>query len=98
MPRPIDRYAPARRLHQLKSLLNSSGGVTVYEIAERLSVSVRTAIRYVHALEAAGEPLYSETDGEGRKIWRLKLSACHETITLTTSQMVALFLSGRVFD
>ncbi|MGZ4777665.1 MAG: helix-turn-helix transcriptional regulator [Thermoanaerobaculia bacterium] len=93
----VDRYAPARRLHQLKALLNSSGGVTVYDIADRLRVSVKTATRYLKALEAAGEPLYEETVAR-RKVWRLRASARHETITLTTSQMIALFLSGRVFD
>lgn len=93
----VDRYAPARRLHQLKALLNSSGGVTVYDIAERLRISVKTGTRYLKALEAAGEPLYEETVAR-RKVWRLRTSARHETITLTTSQMIALFLSGRVFD
>ena len=93
----VDRYAPARRLHQLKALLNSTGGISIYEIAERLRISVRTAIRYLQTLEAAGEPLYEEMDGR-RKIWRLKASARHETITLTTAQMMTLFLSRRVFD
>jgi proteasome accessory factor B len=97
MAEVVDRYAPARRLHQLKALLNSSGGVTVYDIAERLRTSVKTATRYLKALEAAGEPLYEETVMR-RKVWRLRASARHETITLTTSQMIALFLSGRVFD
>jgi predicted DNA-binding transcriptional regulator YafY len=97
MAEVVDRYAPARRLHQLKALLNSSGGVTVTDIAERLRVSVKTATRYLQALDRAGEPLYEETV-DRRKIWRLRASARYETITLTTSQMVALFLSGRVFD
>ena len=71
MPEQVDRYAPARRLHELKTLLNSTGGVTVYDIAERLGTSVRTAIRYLRALERAGEPLYEEIDGR-RKVWRLR--------------------------
>src|SRR5262249_11698089 len=97
MAEVVDRYAPARRLHQLKALLNSSGGVTVTDIAERLRVSVKTATRYLQALDRAGEPLYEETV-DRHKVWRLRASARYETITLTTSQMVALFLSGRVFD
>jgi proteasome accessory factor B len=97
MAEKVDRYAPARRLHQLKALLNSSGGVTVYDIADRLGTSVKTATRYLRALDAAGEPLYEQLDGR-RKVWRLKASARHETITLTTAQMIALSLSARVFD
>ena len=97
MPKNVTDYEPARRLHELKTLLNHSGGLTVYEIAERLKTSVRTAIRYLRALERAGEPLDEELD-ERRKVWRLKPSARHESITLTMRQMVALFLSRRVFD
>jgi proteasome accessory factor B len=92
-----DRYASARRLHELKALLISTGGSTVYDIAERLRVSVRTAIRYVRALESAGEPLHEDLDGK-RKVWRIKASARHDAVTLTAGQMLALFLSRRVFD
>jgi predicted DNA-binding transcriptional regulator YafY len=101
-PAPSDRdppspYAPARRLHEVKLLLNATGGASVYEVAERLEVSVRTALRYLEALKRAGEPLYDETVGK-RKVWRLLPSARQSTITLTTSQMLTLFLSRRVFD
>jgi proteasome accessory factor B len=97
MPEHVDRYAPARRLHELTTLLNSTGGLTVYEIADRLGTSVRTAIRYLRALERAGEPITEERDGR-RKVWLLRPSGRHESIRLTMSQMVALFLSRRVFD
>lgn len=93
----VDRYSPARRLHEVRALLNSMGGASVYDIAERMRVSVRTAIRYVQALDAAGEPVYEEFVGR-RKVWRLKASARDNAVTLSTSQMVALFLSRRVFD
>ncbi|MCB9568715.1 MAG: WYL domain-containing protein [Myxococcales bacterium] len=97
MPRAVDRYAPARRLDAVRDVLNATGGATVYEIAERLECSVRTALRYLKALEESGAPLYEELDGK-RKVWRLMASARHQTITLTTSQMVALAMSRRVFD
>jgi proteasome accessory factor B len=90
------RYAPAQRLHQVKTILGASGA-SVYEIAERLEVSVRTAIRYLRALEAAGEPLTEETVGK-RKVWRLHPAARRETIALSEQQMVTLFLSRRIFD
>lgn len=91
------RYAPAKRLHELRTLLDSAQGLSLYEIAERFEVSTKTALRYLHALRAAGEPLYEDTVGR-RKIWRLVAAARRQTITLTTTQMVALFLSRRVFD
>lgn len=91
------RYAPAARLHQVRTLLAASGGVSVYDIAERFEVSVRTANRYLRALEEAGEHLESRIEGK-RKVWRLHPGSRRETVSLSTAQMVALFLSRRVFD
>src|SRR5829696_4693906 len=85
------RYAPSVRLNEVRTLLNSMGGATVYDIDERLEVSVRTAIRYIQALAAAHEPLYEVRDGR-RKVWRLMASARRDAITLTRAQMIALFL------
>jgi predicted DNA-binding transcriptional regulator YafY len=96
-PTRAERYAPARRLAEVRALLNSGEGASVYDIAERFQVSVRTAIRYIRALQVAGEPLYEEVTVR-RKVWRLMASARQQTVTLTTAQMVALFLSRRVFD
>ena len=92
-----DRYAPAQRLHDLRTFLNASGGVSIYDVAERFEVSSRTAIRYLNALRRAGEPLFDEIVGK-RKVWRLMPTARKQTFTFTTSQMMSLFLSRRVFD
>jgi predicted DNA-binding transcriptional regulator YafY len=97
MAKTTGRYAPARRLDQVRAFLNSTGGATVYEIAERLEVSVRTAIRYLRALEDTGERLYDDTEGR-KKIWRLMPSTREAYLRLTTSQMTSLYLSRRVFD
>jgi predicted DNA-binding transcriptional regulator YafY len=96
-PRRAERYAPSRRLADVRALLNAGEGASVYDVAERFDVSVRTALRYIRALQISGEPLYEEVAGR-RKVWRLMASAHQQTITLTTAQMVALFLSRRVFD
>jgi proteasome accessory factor B len=93
----VTRYAPAARLHQLRTMLDGAEGVTIYDIAERFGVSARTALRYLQALARAGEPLYEETVGK-RKAWRLMPTARRQSVTLTTAQIVALFLSRRVFD
>jgi predicted DNA-binding transcriptional regulator YafY len=93
----ITRYAPASRLHELRTLLDGAEGVTIYDVAERFRVNPRTALRYLQALSRAGEPLYEETSGK-RKVWRLMPTARRQAITLTTAQMVALYLSRRVFD
>jgi len=96
-PTPHARYAPAARLHEVRALLDGAEGVSIYDIAERFGQSARTALRYIQALQRAGEPLYEEMVGR-RKVWRILPTARRQTITLSTSQMVALFLSRRVFD
>jgi predicted DNA-binding transcriptional regulator YafY len=93
----VTRYAPSSRLHELRTLLDGHEGLSIYDVAERFAVSVRTALRYIQALQRAGEPLYEELSGK-RKVWRLMPTARRQSITLTTAQMVALFLSRHVFD
>jgi predicted DNA-binding transcriptional regulator YafY len=96
-PATRDRYAPAARLHEVRALLDRAEGTSIYDIAERFGQSPRTALRYIQALQRAGEPLYEEMSGP-RKVWRIMPTARRQTITLSTSQMVSLFLSRRVFD
>ncbi len=93
----VTRYAPASRLHELAPLLDGAEGVSIYDVAERFEVNPRTALRYIQALLRAGEPLYEEMSGK-RKVWRLMPTARRQSISLTTAQMLALFLSRRVFD
>src|SRR3569623_1067603 len=85
-------YAPAIRLLRIRALLDGGGGATVYDLAERFGVSVRTALRYLEAVRASGEPLYEEVVAR-RKLWRLLPAARRETLPLPTSQMLSLFLS-----
>jgi predicted DNA-binding transcriptional regulator YafY len=91
------RYAPAARLQEVRALVDSATGASIYDIAERFEVNPRTALRYIQALQRAGDPLYEEMSGK-RKVWRLMPTARRQAITLTSAQMVALFLSRRVFD
>ena len=91
------RYAPAARLQEVRALVDSAAGASIYDIAERFEVNPRTALRYIQALQRAGDPLYEEMSGK-HKVWRLMPTARRQSITLTTAQMVALFLSRRVFD
>ena len=93
----LPRYGPAARLHEVRALLDSAEGVSIYDIADRFEINPRTALRYLQALQRAGEPLYQEVAGK-KKVWRIMPTARRQAITLSTSQMVALFLSRRVFD
>lgn len=90
------RFARQRGLEEVRAVLLSTGGATVYELAERLDVSVRTVIRYLQALEDAGDGVYDERDGH-KKVWRLATTNT-SILHLTTTQMTALYLSRRVVD
>ena len=97
MTKTTGRHSPVIRLAELRAILHAGEGVSVYDIAKRLEVTVKSSRRYLAALERSGEPLYEEWDGK-RKVYRLMPTARKNTIRLSTSQMLALFLSRRVFD
>lgn len=85
-------YSPAARLAELKSALYATGGLDIYEIAERFEVAERTAIRLLRALENSGERLYFDLEGT-RRIWRLTPSGREHAIPMTVSQIISLYLA-----
>ena len=97
MKKHSGRLSPAIRMAEVRAILNTAEGASIYDLAERLGVTDKTARRYITALERAGEPLYDEWDGK-RKVWRLMPTARKDTVRLSTSQMLSLFLYRRVFD
>jgi len=97
-PRATNAYGPSSRLLTVQRLLEApGGGVSIPDIVERLRVDRKTVWRYLRALENAGVPITFETRDKVR-YWRVASASRRETIRLTTSQMVSLFLSKRVLD
>lgn len=86
------RYEPSVRLLEARRLLEQPEGQSVYDLAERLAVSDRTAWRILRALSAAGEPLVDSWDG-ARKVYRIAESGRAIRLRLTVAQAVALCLA-----
>jgi len=91
-------YAPSQRLGQVRELLHSTGGLSLYQIADRLEVTTMTARRYLRALEDAGVPIYDELGDDGKtKIWRVHPGDRRRSIEMSVAQMIALYLARGAF-
>ncbi|MFI5301455.1 MAG: helix-turn-helix transcriptional regulator [Polyangiales bacterium] len=93
----MPRYAPARRLEQLRILLSSGARLSFADIMERLECSRDSAKRYVTALLEAGEPIVEELDGATKR-WRLMPGAKLTAVRVSTGQMIGLLLSRKLVD
>lgn len=82
----------ADRLLQVVGLLRTHGRLSATELATRLEVSVRTVLRDMEALSAAGVPVYAE---RGRAGGFALLPGFRPAVEdLTASETSALLLSG----
>lgn len=82
---------------QLRALFAAGEGLTIYDVADRLQISLRSAARYLESLKETGFGLYEERQGK-KKVWREVESGRRFSIPLSLPQMIALCLSRQVFD
>ena len=71
MPKDAGRNAQVVRLLNIVRDLDRTGGVDLYELAQRYGTTVRTVRRDLVALTGAGLPLVEEPGEGARKRWRL---------------------------
>jgi predicted DNA-binding transcriptional regulator YafY len=91
------RFGPAARLLQVRALLATPHGATLDEIRERCECSRHTAMRAVKALEAMGEPLEEEREGQ-RLRYRVKDTKSDKGVKLSTSHVLAIAVAQQVLD
>jgi predicted DNA-binding transcriptional regulator YafY len=65
------RHGPGLRLMEIRAILSSGTGVSVYDLAERFGMSIRNAARYIDALRESGEQVSEKWSGK-RKVFRLE--------------------------
>lgn len=82
---------------QLRALFAAGEALSVYDVADRLQIAVRSAARYLESLKETGFALYEERQGK-RKVWRQVESGRRFAVPLSLPQMIALCLSRQTFD
>ncbi len=86
----------ADRLLQLVALLRTHGRLSATELATRLEVSVRTVLRDLEALSAAGVPVYAERGRSGGFALLPGYRPAVEDLTDAETRALLLSGSGRV--
>lgn len=86
-------FDKAEQLIELaRKAANGSQGITLDDVIEHFSVSLRTAQRMFRALEANFPHTESFTDPEGRKRWRIPGGHYREFFSLSAEEVAALEL------
>ena len=86
----------AERLIEMMITINTKKHFTVGELAEEFSVSKRTVLRDLQALEQAGFPLYSEVGAAGG--YRILKERVLPPITFSENEAKAIFLLVRLYS
>ena len=88
-----------RQWQILREIEGRRTGVTIHELAARVSVTTRTIRRDLQALQEAGFALYDEGDGNETKRWRLDAQPFRSVQEgLSVSDVAALYLSRTLVD
>jgi len=95
--RPAEKYSQAHRLLQIAEILQHRSHVTLTGLAEEFEVDRRTVQRDVQVLMDVFAIDDSERNDSNEKMLRLAPGARTETLKLTLSEMIALYLGRDLF-
>jgi len=97
--KPAKKYSQASRLHDVIRLLEARYGATVEELAEECGVTRRTIYRDLDAIRDAGYPLVSESESDGRTLYRFITGFKKSPpITFSLEELLTLYLCRGQLD
>jgi predicted DNA-binding transcriptional regulator YafY len=97
--RPGGKFTQHRRLDRLREILERHPrGLSLYELADALSVTVRTMRRYLVEIEREYDLESVPTRGGGPLLWRIRASEMPRKVELRRTQAYALLAARRLFE
>ena len=97
--RPLGRFTQHRRIDRLTEILERHPrGVSLYELADALGVTVRTMRRYLSEIEREYDLESIPTRGGGPLLWRIRPGEMPRKVELRRTQAYALLAARRLFE
>ncbi|MDF3069253.1 MAG: putative transcriptional regulator [Polyangiaceae bacterium] len=97
--RPKGKFTQHRRLDKLRELLERHPrGLTLYDMAGALGVTVRSMRRYMKEIERDSELESVPTKGGAALMWRLRSNETPRKVELRRTQTYALLAARRLFE
>lgn len=97
--RPPGRFTQHRRVDRLREILSRHPkGMSLYELADALNVTVRTMRRYMVEIERDFELDSVPVKAGGQLLWRIRSSEIPRKLELRRTQAYALLAARRVFE
>ncbi|HEY3495408.1 MAG TPA: WYL domain-containing protein [Polyangiaceae bacterium] len=97
--RPPGKFTQHRRLDRLREILGRHPkGLSLYELADALGVTVRTMRRYMVEMEREFDLESAPVKPGGQLLWRLRSNEIPRKLELRRTQAYALLAARRVFE
>src|SRR4051812_44298355 len=97
--RPKGKFTQHRRLDKLRELLERHPrGLSLYDLAGALSVTVRSMRRYLKEIEREADLESVPTRGGAALLWRLRPNELPRKVELRRTQTYALLAARRLFE
>jgi predicted DNA-binding transcriptional regulator YafY len=97
--RPSGRFTQHRRVDRLREILGRHPkGLSLYELADALGVTVRTMRRYMLEIEREFELESVPVKAGGQLLWRIRSGEIPRKLELRRTQAYALLAARRVFE